>query len=105
MLSRIESVTCHDDKESEVKAVNFILWIVLGAIAGWVASIIMKTDASQGLMGDIILGIIGAFIGGLVFNFFGASGATGFNLYSLLVAVVGSVILIYLGRMLFRARV
>ena len=84
---------------------DFLLWIVLGAVAGWIASIIMKTDASQGLLGDIILGIIGAFVGGFVFNFFGASGATGFNLYSLIVAIIGSIILIYLGRMFFRRRV
>lgn len=84
---------------------DIILWIILGAVAGWIASIIMKTDASQGLLGDIILGIIGAFVGGFVFNLFGASGATGFNLYSLVVAIVGAVVLIYLGRLLFRARV
>lgn len=83
---------------------DFILWIVLGALAGWIASIIMKTDASQGLLGDVILGIIGAFVGGFVFNLFGATGTTGFNLYSLIVAVIGSVILIYLGRMMFRTR-
>ena len=84
---------------------DLILWIVLGAVAGWVASIIMRTNDSQGLMGDIILGIIGAFVGGLLFNLFGASGATGFNLYSLIVAIIGAAVLIYLGRMLFRARV
>lgn len=83
---------------------DFILWIVLGAVAGWIASIIMKTNARQGLLGDIILGIVGAFVGGLVFNLFGAAGTTGFNLYSLIVAVIGSVIVIYLGRMMFRTR-
>ena len=84
---------------------DLILWLVLGALAGWIASIVMKTDASQGLLGDIILGIVGAFIGGFIFNAMGASGATGFNLYSLIVAIIGSVVLIYLGRMLFKARV
>jgi uncharacterized membrane protein YeaQ/YmgE (transglycosylase-associated protein family) len=83
---------------------DFILWIVLGALAGWIASIIMKTDASQGLLGDIILGIVGAFVGGLVFNLFGAGGANGFNVYSLIVAIVGAVLVIYLGRVMFRTR-
>ncbi len=81
---------------------DFLLWVILGAVAGWIASIIMKTDAQQGLLGDILLGIVGAFIGGFVFNMLGASGATGFNFYSLLVAIIGAVILIYIGRMVFR---
>ena len=48
---------------------DLILWVVLGAVAGWIASMIMKTNESQGLMGDVILGIIGAFVGGMIFNF------------------------------------
>jgi uncharacterized membrane protein YeaQ/YmgE (transglycosylase-associated protein family) len=52
---------------------NFILWIIFGAVAGWLASIIMKTDRQQGLLMDIILGIIGAFIGGFVMNMFGSA--------------------------------
>lgn len=83
---------------------NILLWIVLGAIAGWIASMIMGTNERQGLIGDIILGIIGAFVGGLIFNMFGASGATGFNLYSLLVAIIGASILIYIGRFFMRTR-
>lgn len=84
---------------------NIILWIVLGALAGWIASMIMKTDASQGLIGDIIMGIIGAFVGGFVFNLFGAAGATGFNLYSLIVSIIGAMIVIYIGRMFMSRRV
>ncbi|MDQ5900820.1 MAG: hypothetical protein QG600_398 [Patescibacteria group bacterium] len=82
---------------------NFILWIILGAAAGWVASMVMKTDAEQGALMNIILGIIGAFIGGFVMNMFGQSGVSGFNLYSFLVAVLGAVILIGIGKAL-RAR-
>lgn len=82
---------------------NFILWIVLGAAAGWVASMVMKTDAEQGALMNIILGIIGAFVGGFVMNMFGQSGVSGFNLYSFLVAVLGAVILIGIGKAL-RAR-
>lgn len=72
--------------------ISILAWIVFGAIAGWVASIIMKT--SGGLMTDIVVGIIGAIIGGFVFNTFGGTGVTGFNLYSLLVAIVGAIILL-----------
>jgi uncharacterized membrane protein YeaQ/YmgE (transglycosylase-associated protein family) len=79
---------------------NFILWIIFGAVAGWLASIIMKTDRQQGLLMDIILGIVGAFIGGFVMNMFGSAGVTGFNLYSLIVAIIGAVIVIWIGRKL-----
>jgi uncharacterized membrane protein YeaQ/YmgE (transglycosylase-associated protein family) len=72
----------------------------MGAVAGWLASVIMKTNESQGTMGDIILGIIGAIAGGFVMNLFGAQGVNGFNLYSLLVAVLGSIVVIYIGRAL-----
>lgn len=84
---------------------NFIVFIVFGAIAGWLASIVMKTNASQGLMMDVILGIIGAVVGGWLFNTFGQPGVTGFNIYSFVVAVVGASIVIYVGRMLMRKKV
>lgn len=77
---------------------NFIVWIILGLIAGWLASIFMKTDAEQGPVKDILLGIVGALVGGFVMNLFGAPGVTGFNLYSILVAAVGACILIWIGR-------
>jgi uncharacterized membrane protein YeaQ/YmgE (transglycosylase-associated protein family) len=79
---------------------NILLWIVFGILAGWIASSIMKTDA--GAVGDILLGIVGAVVGGFIFNFFGATGVTGFNLYSIVVAVIGSVVLIWLGRVIRR---
>jgi uncharacterized membrane protein YeaQ/YmgE (transglycosylase-associated protein family) len=79
---------------------SFLLWIILGLIAGWLASVIMKTDSSQGPLLDIILGVVGASIGGFVFNMFGMSGVTGFDFYSLIVATIGAVILIWIGRML-----
>lgn len=83
---------------------NILLWIVLGAIAGYLASVIMKTNDSQGTLGDIILGILGAIVGGFAMNLFGQPGVTGFNLYSILVAVLGAVVVIYLGRAMSRAR-
>ncbi len=75
---------------------GILLWIVFGAIAGWVASMIMKS--SNGLLFDILLGIVGAVIGGWVMTAFGQGGVTGFNLYSLVVAVIGSVLLIVVVR-------
>ena len=79
---------------------GIILWIVLGAIAGLVASFLMRSP--NGWLEDVILGIIGAFVGGFVMNLFGAPGVTGFNLYSLLVAIIGAAIVIFLGRSLHR---
>lgn len=78
---------------------NILLWIVFGALAGWIASIIMKSN--QGLLINIIVGILGSVIGGWVMNFFNQAGTTGFNIYSLLVAILGAVILIWIVR-LFR---
>lgn len=81
---------------------NIIIWIIFGALAGWIASIVMKTDAEQGALMNIILGVIGAFLGGFIMNTFGASGVTGFNFYSLFVAVIGAIVVIGVGKMLTR---
>lgn len=72
---------------------SIIAWIVLGLIAGFIASKIVN-KRGEGLLRDILLGIIGALIGGWLFHAFGAAGVTGFNLYSLLVAVVGAIVLL-----------
>ena len=81
---------------------NFLLWLLLGAVAGWIASLIMKTNRSQGTLLDIVVGIVGAFRGGWLFQTFGQAGVTGFNFYSLLVAVVGAVVLLFLVRLVRR---
>lgn len=73
---------------------NILLWVILGALAGWIASMVMKTRAEQGLLMDIVVGIVGAFLGGWIFSLLGAQGVTGFNLYSILVAVVGAIVLL-----------
>lgn len=84
--------------------VNILVWIIIGAIAGWLASMVMKTNASQGLLTDIIVGIIGGLIGGFVLGLLGSSAeVTGLNLTSLLVAFIGAVILLALLRILRRA--
>lgn len=78
---------------------GILLWIILGALAGWIASLIMGTDAQQGSFLNIIVGIIGAVIGGYIFQAFGQTGVTGFNIYSILVAIIGAVVLLGLVRL------
>lgn len=70
-------------------------WIILGLIAGWIGSHIVD-NGGKGPMLDIVLGIVGALVGGFIFNALGAVPVTGFNLYSLFVAVVGSVVVLVL---------
>lgn len=77
---------------------GIISWIVVGFLAGWIASMIMKTDAQQGLFKDILFGVIGAFVGGFIMNFLGYSGVTGLNIYSIAVATLGAVVIIFIGR-------
>lgn len=79
---------------------GIIGWIILGGIAGWLASIVMKNNENQGIMGNIIVGIIGGLIGGFVMSFFGVDGVTGFNLYSLGVALLGAIIALAIWRAL-----
>jgi uncharacterized membrane protein YeaQ/YmgE (transglycosylase-associated protein family) len=72
---------------------SILAWMVLGLLAGFISSkLVNKTG--EGVILDIVLGIVGAVVGGFLFNRFGASGVTGLNLYSLLVAVVGAVLLL-----------
>jgi uncharacterized membrane protein YeaQ/YmgE (transglycosylase-associated protein family) len=72
---------------------SILAWLILGLVAGFIGSKIVNKQG-EGLILDIVLGIVGAFAGGYLFNVFGAQGVTGLNLYSLLVAVVGSVVLL-----------
>lgn len=78
--------------------INFILWLIIGGIIGWVASMIMHTDAQQGMLLNIVVGIVGAFLGGFIFRLLGLGGAninnSGFSLPALLVSLVGAVILL-----------
>lgn len=76
-----------------------LAWIVLGGVAGWIGSMIMGTDGSQGIIGNVIVGIVGAFIGGYIFSLLGEAPVGTFNLYSLFVAVIGSVVLLWVLKM------
>lgn len=72
-----------------------ISWIIFGAIAGWIASILVGKNAKMGCIANVVVGVIGSMIGGFIAeNFLGRSGVTGFNLYSFIVAVGGSVLLL-----------
>jgi uncharacterized membrane protein YeaQ/YmgE (transglycosylase-associated protein family) len=80
---------------------SIIAWIVLGLIAGFVASKIVN-KSGEGMILDIILGIVGAVLGGYLFQTFGMPGVTGINLYSILVAVVGAVVFLVIYHAVFR---
>lgn len=82
---------------------SFLAWIVLGLIAGFIGSkIVNKTG--EGIFLDIILGIVGAVVGGWLFTLFGAHGVTGLNLYSILVAAIGAILVLVIYHALFRRR-
>ena len=72
---------------------SIISWIILGLIAGFVGAKIVNREG-QGFWLDIALGIIGALVGGFLFSFFGASGVTGLNIYSMIVAIIGSIVVL-----------
>jgi uncharacterized membrane protein YeaQ/YmgE (transglycosylase-associated protein family) len=82
---------------------NLIFWILLGALAGWIDSMIMGRNAQMGALANIIVGIIGALVGGFIMNSLGGPGVTGFNLYSILVAIGGAVVLLLIVGLFRRA--
>ena len=83
---------------------SIIGWIILGLIAGFIASKIVNKQG-EGLLLNIVLGVVGAEVGGWVFRLFGMSGVTGLNLYSLLVAVLGATVLLFIYHQLIRRRI
>jgi len=74
---------------------SFLAWIFLGLIAGFIASKIVNKQG-EGIFLDIILGIVGSVAGGWIFSMFGAQGVTGVNLYSILVAVIGAIVVLWI---------
>lgn len=75
---------------------NMVIWILFGALAGWIASIIMKRNAQMGAIANIVVGIVGAFIGGYLMNLAAAAGITGVNLNSVVIAIFGAGVLLFL---------
>jgi uncharacterized membrane protein YeaQ/YmgE (transglycosylase-associated protein family) len=82
---------------------GIIAWLILGLIAGFIGSKLVN-KSGEGLLMDIVLGIVGAIVGGFLFNMFGGAGVTGLNIYSLVVAVIGSVVVLVLYHMVLRRR-
>ena len=83
---------------------SIIGWIILGLIAGFVASKIVNKEGA-GVVIDVVLGIVGAMVGGFIFNSLGEVGVTGFNLWSMFVAIVGAVVVLLIYHALFRRAV
>ena len=83
---------------------TIIAWIVLGLVAGFIASKLVN-KSGEGMLLDIILGIVGAVVGGWLFNAFGMPGVTGFNVYSVVVAIIGAVVILVVYHALTKRRV
>jgi uncharacterized membrane protein YeaQ/YmgE (transglycosylase-associated protein family) len=97
LLSVVSDYGCRPANLARAKErqMGIISWILLGLIAGFIGSKIVNKSGA-GMLTDLILGVVGAVIGGLIFSFFGATGITGLNLWSVLVAVIGSVVVLWI---------
>lgn len=86
---------------------NFIIWLIVGGIVGWIASLIMRTDAQQGILMNVIVGIVGAFLGGWLISPLVGTGTIndGFSIGALAVSIVGAVILLAIVNLFRRGRV
>ena len=80
---------------------GIIAWLVVGLIAGWIASMVVNRRG-EGFLGDIIVGAIGAFVGGFIFHLLGHTGVTGINLYSIFVAAIGAIVVLLIWHGLVR---
>jgi uncharacterized membrane protein YeaQ/YmgE (transglycosylase-associated protein family) len=83
---------------------NFILWLVVGGIVGWLASIVMRTDAQQGIVLNVVVGIVGAFLAGLIFSG-GNINNSGLSVYTFLTSLVGAIILLAIVNLVRRGTV
>lgn len=79
---------------------ELFFWILLGVTAGWMSSIILETEETQGLITDIILGTTGAVVGGLILNLYGNGRLTGFSIYTIAIALLSAIVLIWIGRLI-----
>ena len=84
--------------------INLIIWLIVGGVIGWIASMIMRTDAQQGIFLNIIVGIVGAFIGGLIISG-GSINNAPLNITSFLVSLVGAIVLLAIVNLVRRGRV
>ena len=82
--------------------VTIIAWIILGGLAGWIAGMLVPGDEGLGVLGTIVLGIVGALVGGFISTRLGFGDVTGFNLPSIIIAVAGSILLLFIYRMIRR---
>lgn len=82
---------------------NFIIWLIIGGVIGWLASIVMRTDAQQGILLNIVVGIVGSFVGGLLFG--GSINNQGLTLYTFLSSLVGAIILLAIVNLVRRGTV
>lgn len=78
---------------------EILAWILLGGVAGWLASKVMNTDAEQGIVANIVVGILGAMVGGFIWSALGGNGAVNFSLTGLLIATGGAVVLLFFYRL------
>jgi uncharacterized membrane protein YeaQ/YmgE (transglycosylase-associated protein family) len=97
-------LTLRKTKPGKVNNMFILIWLVVGLIAGYLAKFVVPGEGPGGVIGDLVIGVIGALLGGWIFGLFGHSGVTGINIYSILVALVGAVILLFISRLLSRGR-
>ena len=79
-----------------VGVINLVLWLIFGALAGWIASMIMKKNSQMGAGSNILFGILGSLVGGFLASLLGLGGVNGFNIGSFLIAVIGACILLWI---------
>lgn len=77
---------------------GWITWIIVGIIGGWLGRMVVKGEGPGGILGDLIIGVVGGILGGWLFGYFGHAGVTGINIGSIIVAFIGSVILLLIAR-------
>ena len=85
--------------------INILIWVVIGGIIGWLASLVMRTDAQQGILLNVVVGIVGAFLGGLVFSGGDLGAARPDDITSFLVALVGAIVLLAIVNLFRRGRI
>jgi uncharacterized membrane protein YeaQ/YmgE (transglycosylase-associated protein family) len=103
-LSSVETAPNPQGAWFKESIMGIILWLIVGGIIGWLASMVMRTDAQQGILLNIVVGIVGAFIGGLIFSG-GSINNAGLTLYSFLVSLLGAVILLAIVNLVRRGSV